>query len=99
MTSIKINNLISPVNIKERVGESYVIGAVSGGVDSTVAASLTAKVIRDRFIPIYVENGLMREGTEEHVGKIFQKIGIKPIVINAVGETLKRLKSASGVLK
>ncbi len=80
-------------SIREIVGEKdYVIGAVSGGVDSTVAATLTAKAIGKRFIPIYVDNGLMREGTEEHVIKIFQEIGIKPIVVNAVGEMLKRLK-------
>ncbi|RJQ38467.1 glutamine-hydrolyzing GMP synthase [Candidatus Microgenomates bacterium] len=79
-------------NIKQEVGDAYVIGAVSGGVDSTVAATLTAKAIGDKFIPIYVENGLMREGTVQHVEKIFQKIGIKPIVVTTVGEMLKRLR-------
>jgi GMP synthase (glutamine-hydrolysing) len=80
-------------SIKEIVGKSdYVIGAVSGGVDSTVAAALTAKAIGKRFVPIYVDNGLMRKGTVEHVAKIFKQIGIKPIVVNAVGEMLKRLK-------
>jgi len=80
-------------NIKQIVGEEdYVIGAVSGGVDSTVAAALAAKAIGKRFVPIYVDNGLMRDGTGEHVKKIFKQIGIKPIVINAVGEMLKRLK-------
>lgn len=78
--------------IQKIVGKAYVIGAVSGGVDSTVAATLTAKAIGKRFIPIYVDNGLMRKGTEDHVIKIFRGIGIKPIVINAVGEMLKRLK-------
>jgi len=80
-------------DIKEIVGEKdYVIGAVSGGVDSTVAAALTAKAIGKRFIPIYVDNGLMREGTQKHVIKIFKKIGIKPIVVSAVGEMLGELK-------
>jgi len=78
-------------NIKKTVGESYVIGAVSGGVDSTVASVLTAKAIGKKFIPIFVDNGLMRRGTEEHVIKIFKQIGIKPVVINAVGEMLRRL--------
>ncbi len=80
-------------NIQKIVGEKdYVIGAVSGGVDSTVAATLTAKAIGKRFIPVYVNNGLMRRGTQEHVIKIFKKIGIKPIVVNVAGEMLKRLK-------
>lgn len=79
--------------IKEIVGDkAYVIGAVSGGVDSTVAATLTAKAIGGRFVPIYVDNGLMRKGTEEYVFRIFKKIGIEPIAVNAVGEMLKRLK-------
>ena len=87
----KIQN--SKLKIKEIVGEKdYVIGAVSGGVDSTVAAALTAQAIGKRFIPIYVDNGLMRKGTEQYVVKIFKKIGIKPIVVNAAGEMLKRLK-------
>jgi len=80
-------------SIKKIVGEKdYVIGAVSGGVDSTVAAALTAKAIGKRFIPIYVDNGLMREGTTAHVKKIFKEIGIKPIVVSVIGEMLKRLK-------
>src|SRR3989344_176832 len=88
---IKIKELEE--NIKKIVGEKdYVLGAVSGGVDSTVAAALTAKAIGKKFIPIYVDNGLMREGTEEHVIKIFKKIGIKPVIVNAVGETLLELK-------
>ncbi len=80
--------------IREEVGErAYVIGAVSGGVDSTVAGILTAKAIGKRFVPIYVENGLMRSGTEEHVKKIFTEVaGIEPIVVNVVGEMLVRLK-------
>jgi GMP synthase (glutamine-hydrolysing) len=80
-------------DIKSIVGDTYVIGAVSGGVDSTVAGILTAKAIGSRFIPIFVDNGLMREGTLKHVKKIFtQHANINPIVINVVGETLFRLK-------
>jgi len=81
--------------IKEIVGRSYVIGAVSGGVDSTVAGVLTAKAIGKRFIPIYVDNGLMREGTKEHVEKIFKNIDMKPILVNAVGEMLRLLKGVT----
>ncbi len=93
--SLKLKNEIKEIKekIKKTVGEKdYVIGAVSGGVDSTVAAILTVKAVGKRFIPIFVNNGLMRDETEEHLKKIFRKIKIKPIVINAVGEMLKRLK-------
>lgn len=89
-----VGNIIN--KIKKIVGEEdYVIGAVSGGVDSTVAAALTAKAIGKRFIPIYVDNGLMREGTQEYVIRIFKKIGIKPVVIKVIGEMLGKLKKIS----
>lgn len=91
--SFNIDRIIS--SIKNIVGQSYVIGAVSGGVDSTVAAVLTAKAVGKRFIPVYVENGLMREGTKEHVQKIFAKHHVKPIVVNALGEMLRRLKGVT----
>ncbi len=92
-SKLNIDKLIE--EIRKTVGESYVIGAVSGGVDSTVAGVLTARAIEKRFIPIYVENGLMREGAVENLKKIFGKYGTKPIVVNAVGETLSRLSGIS----
>jgi len=79
-------------NIKKISGESYVIGAVSGGVDSTVVSVLTAKAIGKKFIPIYVDNGLMRDGTKKHLKKIFEHIDIKLRIINAKKETLNKLK-------
>lgn len=79
-------------DIKEKVGENYVIGAVSGGVDSTVAAVLTAKAIGNRFFPVYVDNGLMRHDTTDHVKAIFSHLGIKPIIVDARDEMLVLLK-------
>lgn len=79
-------------DIREKVGVSYVIGAVSGGVDSTVAAVLTAKAIGKRFFPIYVDNGLMRHDMREHVETIFKHIGIEPIIVDAKKEMLVLLK-------
>ncbi len=84
-------------DIQTKVGDSYVIGAVSGGVDSTVAGVLAARAIGDKFIPIYVENGLMRKGTIEHVKNIFTQNGnIEPIVVDAMGEALEKLRGIDG---
>jgi GMP synthase (glutamine-hydrolysing) len=83
-----VNPAILIKGIKDIVGESYVLGAVSGGVDSTVAAVLTAKAIGDKFFPIYVDNGLMRPDTREHVEKIFTHIGIKPVIVDVKKEML-----------
>ena len=82
-------------DIREKVGKYSVIGAVSGGVDSTVASVLTAKAIGKNFHPVYVDNGLMREGTKEHLNKIFKHIGIKLAVLKVEKEMLKRLNGVS----
>ncbi|MEK7092302.1 MAG: glutamine-hydrolyzing GMP synthase, partial [Patescibacteria group bacterium] len=88
----KINTDEIIEKIKDQVGDSYVIGAVSGGVDSTVAGALTARAIGKRFLPIYVDTGLMREGTADQVKRIFTNFHTQPIVINAVGETLQKIR-------
>lgn len=61
-------------DIKKTVGSNKVIAAVSGGVDSTVAAFLIGKAIGKNLIPVYVDSGLMREGTDELVKHIFTKL-------------------------
>ena len=69
--------------IRETVGNQKVICAVSGGVDSTVAAALISRAINNNLYPIYIDSGLMRAGTAEEVKQIFSKMGVKPIIINA----------------
>lgn len=78
--------------IRDQVGDSYAIGAVSGGVDSTVAAALVANAIGKQFIPIYVENGLMRAGTADQIRKIFKHIGIQADIVECEDEMLKLLR-------
>ncbi|KAI9893067.1 MAG: GMP synthase (glutamine-hydrolyzing) [Vezdaea aestivalis] len=65
--------------IREMVGPTEkVIGAVSGGVDSTVAAKLMQLAIGDRFYAILVDNGMMRLNECEQTEKILKKdLGIK----------------------
>ncbi|MEO8581822.1 MAG: glutamine-hydrolyzing GMP synthase [Patescibacteria group bacterium] len=88
----KLNPTELEENIVKTVGDSYVIGAVSGGVDSTVAGVLTAKAIGKKFIPIYVENGLMRDGTKEDVEKIYRRVGVEPLIVHVEKEMLTKLK-------
>lgn len=69
------------------------ICAVSGGIDSTVAAILAAKAIGKRLVPIYVESGLMRKGTRQLVQRLFEKhVGVKVDVVEAKAEFLSALK-------
>jgi GMP synthase (glutamine-hydrolysing) len=67
--------------IIQMVGDKQVICAVSGGVDSTVAAFLIGKAIGDNLIPVYVESGLMRPNTDEKVKMIFTKLIRSKLVI------------------
>lgn len=59
--------------IKSKVGNSTVICALSGGVDSSVAAMLMKKAIGSKLICIHIDNGLMRKNESETVLKLFRK--------------------------
>ncbi|MBI4080411.1 MAG: glutamine-hydrolyzing GMP synthase [Candidatus Levybacteria bacterium] len=87
---IDIEKIVDEIQVL--VKDAYVIGAISGGVDSTVAGALTAKAIGDHFVPMYVENGLMRETNRKHVKAIFEHFGIKAAIVDCEEEMLKRLK-------
>ncbi len=78
--------------IKNIVGNEHVIAAVSGGVDSTVAGVLVAKAIGKKFIPIFVDNGLMREGAEQILSEVFTPYGVMPRIIHVEKEMLKKLQ-------
>ncbi len=80
--SLNPNAIIA--NLKQTIGNTKVICAVSGGVDSTVAAFLIGRAIGKNLIPVYVDSGLMRPGTDTRVRHIFTKlIRANLIVIDA----------------
>jgi len=57
--------------IDEQVGDSDAVIALSGGVDSSVAAALAYEALGDQLIPVYVDTGLMRKGETEQVEETF----------------------------
>ncbi|MDY6780479.1 MAG: glutamine-hydrolyzing GMP synthase subunit GuaA, partial [Halobacteria archaeon] len=57
--------------IEEEVGDGRAIMALSGGVDSSVCATLAYEAIGDRLTPVYVDTGLMRKGETEAIRETF----------------------------
>lgn len=70
----------------------YALCAVSGGVDSTVAAILTHKAFGDRMKAVFVDTGLLREGEAEEVEALFDGLGVPFVSVDRSGEILSALK-------
>jgi GMP synthase (glutamine-hydrolysing) len=73
----------SVARIKAQVGDSKVIMALSGGVDSTVAATLIHKAIGENLYCIFVDNGLLRKNEFEDVLTGYAKLGLNVKGVNA----------------
>ncbi|MFT4063116.1 MAG: glutamine-hydrolyzing GMP synthase, partial [Edaphocola sp.] len=69
--------------IKEKVGANKVVMALSGGVDSTVAATLVHRAVGDRLYCIFVDNGLLRKNEYEQVMEGYQHLGLNVKGIDA----------------
>jgi len=72
--------------IRKAVGDSRVISACSGGVDSTVATYLVHKAVGKQLLAVFVDDGLRREGEPEFVVKTLKRLGIKTKFIDAKEE-------------
>ncbi|MGN0992019.1 MAG: hypothetical protein ACI4O4_11215 [Candidatus Ventricola sp.] len=70
--------------------------AVSGGVDSTLAALLTHRAFGDRMTAIFVDTGLMREGEADEIRTTFEALGVPLQIVDRSGEILERLAHKLG---
>ncbi len=70
--------------LKAQIGDSHVIMALSGGVDSTVAATLIHKAIGNRLHGIFVDNGLLRKNEFQNVLDIYKNLGLNVKGIDAI---------------
>jgi GMP synthase (glutamine-hydrolysing) len=83
-------------DIRRRVGDERVLLALSGGVDSSVAAALIHRAIGDQLTPVFVNNGLLREGEPETVREVFGRhFGMQLVYVDATERFLGRLSGVT----
>lgn len=80
--------------IKEVAGNGTCVVALSGGVDSSVAAALVGKAIGGNLVAVYVDTGLMREGETNQVRRAFGGTGVNLRIINASERFFRSLEGA-----
>ncbi|HEY3534585.1 MAG TPA: glutamine-hydrolyzing GMP synthase [Pedococcus sp.] len=82
--------------IRDKVGGSRVLCALSGGVDSSVAAALVQKAVGDQLTCVFVDHGLLRAGEAEQVEKDFvAATGVDLVVVDARDRFLGALAGVS----
>jgi GMP synthase (glutamine-hydrolysing) len=82
-------------NIKQQVGDQKVVMALSGGVDSTVAATLIHKAIGDKLYCIFVDNGLLRKNEFQEVLDAYKVLGLNVKGVDASARFYEKLKGVS----
>ncbi len=83
------------VRLKEKIANAKVLCAVSGGVDSTVVATLLHRAIKDNLIAVFVDHGLLRKNEKERVQAMFKDLQIPLNTIDAKEIFLSKLKGVS----
>lgn len=85
------------VKLREKIGKSdKVLCAVSGGVDSSVVATLLYRAIGENLIPVFVDTGLLRKGEREAVEEMFREnLNIPLITVDTKGLFLSKLKGVT----
>ena len=81
--------------IREKVGDGKVLCALSGGVDSSVAAVMLSKAIGSQITCVFVDHGLLRKDEGDEVEAAFQNWDINFVRVNAEERFLTRLKDVS----
>ncbi len=83
------------VELKEKIGTDRVILGLSGGVDSTVAATLLSKAIGENLYCIFVDNGLLRKNEFESVLKQYEHLGLNVKGVDSKSKFYKELEGES----
>ena len=80
--------------LQETVGNGKAIAAVSGGVDSTVAALVAKRALGERLLPVFIDTGFLRAGEPENVKARLgdPSLGLKVKLVKAGGRFLEATK-------
>lgn len=81
--------------IQDKVGNKKVLCGVSGGVDSSVVATLLAEAIGDQLVSVFVDNGLLRANEREQVEAMFASRGVPLITVDASEQFLSKLEGVT----
>lgn len=80
-------------SVRERIGEERALCALSGGVDSTVAALLVNRAIGDRLVCVFIDNGVLRRNEFEDVLETFKNnLHLNVLGVDASHRFLTRLR-------
>ncbi|MCF8241051.1 MAG: glutamine-hydrolyzing GMP synthase [Melioribacteraceae bacterium] len=83
----------SIIEIKEKLGESKALCALSGGVDSSVAAVLVNEAVKENLVCVHVDTGMMRKNESANIKKMFEDdYNLQIIHVDAEDLFLERLK-------
>lgn len=82
-------------SLKDQIGDGSVVCALSGGVDSTVAAVLLDKAIGNRLHCIFVDAGLLRKNEYPQVLNAYEHLGLNVHGVNAAADFLGALKGTT----
>ena len=86
----------SVTRIRTQVGSERVLAAVSGGVDSSVAAALVHKAVGDQLVAVFVDTGLLRMGEGEQVVSVFrEQMGVELIAVDAEEQYFEALRGVT----
>ena len=81
--------------LREKIGGGKVLLALSGGVDSSVAAALLAEAVGEQLTCVFVDHGLMRKNEGDEVERAFAKWKLRFIRVNAEARFLEKLSGVT----